>query len=73
MNSKIQGPAAAMFDEPQVAVDDELFASPVTQDQMRMQIIETRLNELYDAFVAADPRWRLRLPINGIHRNVIGS
>lgn len=70
--STITGPAAALFDEPQQIVDDELFGSAVSsQDQMRMQILEIRLNEIFDCLIKSDPRFVRLLPINSIHRNPV--
>jgi hypothetical protein len=69
--SKISGPAAGMFDEPQQTVDDELFAPSISPDEARMQILETRLNEMFDFLVFAklvNSNNRRLLTINEIHR-----
>lgn len=80
MFPKIEGPAAALFDNPPQADDirntDPLFhqlggtdASTHDPSSMKLEILEARLNELYDFFCKQFPSSASRdLPINKIHR-----
>jgi hypothetical protein len=65
--SKIQGPAAAMFDEPSQIVGDELFEPTQSPIDARLQILETRLNEIYDYLKSGG---RSALVVNNIHRGI---
>lgn len=70
MPQRPTGPAAALFDDGQLPVPDELFAAPVgSPDQLRLQTLEARANELYDFFLKVYPNGAQFLPINRIHRN----
>jgi hypothetical protein len=68
VGQKIQGPAAAMFDEqpPQNGVPDDLFDPSISQFEIRMQIVEQRLNEIYEVLLRTKIPAHA-LPINGVH------
>jgi hypothetical protein len=67
--SKIQGPAAAMFDEPEQVVSDELFNGAAGSiSDMRLEIIEARLNEIFDHLTQGREAFMRVLPINHVHR-----
>lgn len=69
------GPVAAMFAETQHSgVPDQLFEGmPIGPGEMRQQILEARLNEIFDFLLRANPNNVRFLQINATHRNPLNA
>lgn len=73
---KISGPAAAMFDEapPQNYDENEIFArGQQSPTELRLEIIEARLNEFYDFLIKANANNFRLLHVNALHRNPLDA
>lgn len=66
VGSKIQGPAAALYDDPVQNVPDELFDPTISPQDIRVQIVEARLNEIYEVLLRTKIP-ATALPINTVH------